>query len=195
MKERFYAIIWMWELVLCYFRRWLFSKYDFTHNKQTLNSQNESLVIKWAITLWKRYLPSKSFETQITQYSDCFVQLLILIIQLGFFCCILKLSTGYYRHAAFLFLDSNLQSPTVRTEWRSYRKAGALRQWQLTKPIWLRTEQVGGSTPWKARVVRYSDCYMACYTAANSCRELAGLMYTYIWDNARNFSWEGALEY
>jgi len=36
---------------------------------------------------------------------------------------------------------------------------------------------------------------MVCYTAANSCKELAGLT-TCIWDNnARNFSWEGARGY
>lgn len=95
MKERFYPTIWKRELVLWYFRRWLFFKYNFTHYKQTLNSQKESLVTKWAITLWKCRLPSMLFYAQITQYSDCFVQLLRQIIQLCCFCCILKPSMGY----------------------------------------------------------------------------------------------------
>lgn len=74
MKERFYPVIWMWESVLCYFRRWLFSKCHFTHSNKHWIAKRKSLMTKWAMTLWKCYLPSNLFETQTTQYSDCFVE-------------------------------------------------------------------------------------------------------------------------
>lgn len=129
-KERFHPIIWMWELVPCYFRRWLHSKYHFMHSDWTLNRQKKSyLPISWS-KLKSLYILIALYNHWYKSYNWSLIQ----IIQLGSLCRILKPSMGYpHTNAIAFFVEGYLRSPTVRTEQGSHRKAEALKQQQLIK--------------------------------------------------------------